>query len=233
VTVRLANYGSVVVESRVEWDLLRSLDDQQRAAVLDGMRPRRFARGEVVFHEGDAGDSLHVVVSGRVAVRISTPQGDTATLTVVGPGQTIGEMALLRRSGQRTASAVALEGTETRVLHRDHFFRLCEEQPTIERLLVGLLASRVDRLSRHLVEALYLPVEQRLVRRLLETAAQYAREADADLLPLTQEDIAGLTGTTRPTANAILRELQGAGLLELSRGKVRLLDRAALTRKAG
>ncbi len=119
------------------------------------------------------------------------------------------------------------------MLHRDVFFRLVDQHPAMERLLVGLLAARVDRLSRHLVEALHVPVEQRVVRRLLETARLYPAEADGVVLPLTQEDVAGLAGTTRPTANGILRELQDAGALELTRGKVRLVDLQALARRAG
>jgi CRP/FNR family transcriptional regulator, cyclic AMP receptor protein len=216
----------------MQWELLRGLPDDEREAVLGAMRTRRFRRGDVVFHEGDAGDSVHFVAEGHAAVRVTTPGGETATLSVLGPGQAFGELALLRRSSQRTASVVAVEPLETRVLHRDVFFRLVEEHPSVERLLVGLLAARVDRLSRHLVEALHLPVEQRLVRRLLETARLYEAEADGVVLPLTQEDVAQLAGTTRPTASTVLNELQDAGLLELTRGKVLLRDLAGLGRRA-
>ena len=217
----------------MDWELLRGLDDAQRTALLAGMRARRFARGEVVFHEGDLGDSLHFVVSGRLAVRTATPAGETTTLTVLGPGQAFGEMALLRRSSRRTASVAALEAVETRMLEREVFFRLSEQQPSVERLLVGVLAARVDRLSRHLLEALHLPVEQRLVRRLIETARLYPDDGGGVVLPLTQEDVAGLAGTTRPTANAVLGELQAGGLVELTRGKVRILDAGGLAARAG
>jgi CRP-like cAMP-binding protein len=167
-------------------------------------------------------------------VRVATRDGDTASLAVLGSGQAFGEMALLRTSAQRSASVVALEASETLSLHRDVFFALCNTHPSIERLLVSVLAARVDRLSRHLVEALHLPVEQRIVRRLIETARLYPVEPGSEVvLPLTQDDVAGLAGTTRPTANAVLRELQAAGILELTRGKVRVLDQAALARRAG
>ena len=215
----------------VDWELLRALTPAQAADVEGALSVRELARGELLFAEGDAGDSLYFVVTGHLATRVTTPGGDAVTFTVVGPGQALGEMALLRRSSRRSASAVALDAVDTRVLHQDVFFRLCAANPGIERLLVGLLAARVDRLSRHLLEALHLPVEQRLVRRLLETARLYPAVAGEVVLPLTQDDVAGLTGTTRPTANAVLRDLQSAGLLELGRGRVRLLDTAGLQRR--
>ena len=218
---------------RVDWELLRALTPAQAAEVERGMTAQRLARGELLFAEGDPGDCLYFVAAGHLATRVTTPGGDSVTFTVVGPGQALGEMALLRRSSRRSASAVALDAVETLVLHQDVFFRLSAQHPGIERLLVGLLAARVDRLSRHLLEALHLPVEQRLVRRLLETARLYPQEAGGVVLPLTQEDVAGLTGTTRPTANAVLRELQDAGLLELGRGRVRLLDASGLQRRSG
>lgn len=217
----------------MQWELLAGLDDAQRDAVLAGMRTRRFARGEIVFHEGDAGDSLHFVASGHLAVRVSTNDGDGALLTVLGPGQAFGELALLRRSAQRTATVSALEPAETRVLHRDVFRQLCQANPAVERMLIAVLAARVDRLSRHLVEALHLPVELRVVRRLVETARSYPQGTQGVVLPLTQEDVAGLAGTTRPTANTVLRELQDAGLLELARGRITLLDPAGLARRCG
>jgi CRP-like cAMP-binding protein len=71
----------------MQWELLRGLPDDEREAVLGAMRTRRFRRGDVVFHEGDAGDSVHFVAEGHAAVRVTTPGGETATLSVLGPGQ--------------------------------------------------------------------------------------------------------------------------------------------------
>ena len=206
------------------WELLGGLTEPQRAAVLERTARRRYAAKSVLFHEGEDGESLHFIVSGRVAVRAATPSGDTATLAILGPGQALGEMALLRRSQTRSAGAVALEPVETRSLHRREFFRLCDEQPSVERLMVNVLAARVDRLSRHLMDALYVSVEQRVVRRLLEAARLYPDAGNGLTLPLTQQDIASLAGTTRPTANLALNDLQQQGIVSLSRGSIRILD---------
>ena len=95
----------------MEWPLLRPLQPAAREAVLQAARRRTFSRGEVVFHEGDPADALHLLVSGHLAVKVSTPQGDRATLNVLGPGGHVGELALLPDAGtnDRSATVVALD----------------------------------------------------------------------------------------------------------------------------
>jgi CRP-like cAMP-binding protein len=91
----------------------------------------------------------------------------------------------------------------------------------------------VRQLNARLVEALFVPVEARVARRLQDVAGHYAtEESDAVVVPLTQEDLATLAGTSRESVNRILGRLQSDGVLELSRGAIRLLDIAALTRLA-
>jgi CRP-like cAMP-binding protein len=221
------------VTAPARWELLSGLTDQQRDAVLATTRTCHFRAKEVLFVAGDPGHSLHLVVSGRVAVRAVTPTGEEATFALLGPGQALGEMALMRRSRTRTASAYALEDVETKALHRDDFFRLCDAQPAVERVLVSLLAARVDRLSHQLMDALYRSVEERIARRLLDAARLYPDAGDGLVLPLTQQDIASLAGTTRPTANIVLNDLQGLGIVALSRGRVVIRDLRGLAAHAG
>lgn len=213
----------------MEWRLLRGLSESDQAQVLASARARSFRAHETIFHEGELGPSLHLLEVGRVAIRVATPDGESATLTIVAPGDVFGEMALLRRSSTRTASAVALEPVTTLSIEHDAFARLCAEQPSVERLLVGILAARVERLSRHLTEALYLSVDKRVMRRLLELSHIYGPVGAGTVsIPLTQEDLAGLAGTTRPTVNSVLRQLQDAGVVALSRGRIEIVDVAAL-----
>jgi CRP/FNR family cyclic AMP-dependent transcriptional regulator len=212
-----------------EWPLLSQLVPEQRRQLLAAGRGRQFARREVIFHEGDPGDSLHLVQRGRVAVRVTTPMGDVVTLTVLGPGQTFGELALLDEPATRTATVVALESTQTWALHRDQFNRLRASQPGIDRILVDLLAGYVRRLSDQVVQALYLPADKRVTRRLLELADIYS---DRREIPLTQEDLASLAGTSRATVNRVLGELEQAGGLAVARGRIKILDHERLTRAA-
>lgn len=213
-------------------DLLSHLDDADRAAVLARTRRGSFERNEVVFHQGDLGDSVHLIENGHVAVRIITASGDVATLAVMGAGQSFGELALLKRNSQRTATVVALEPTQTLTLHADAFEALRREHPPVERLLVAILGARVERLSAHLVEALYVPADKRVLRRLLELVRLYADGDGPTTIPLTQEDLAGMAGTTRPTVNAVLRKLEQGGVLALSRGRIDVLDRDEVLRRA-
>jgi CRP/FNR family transcriptional regulator, cyclic AMP receptor protein len=213
-----------------EWPLLEPLAPEERRRLLAAGRRRTFARREVIFHEGDPGNSLHLVQRGRVAVRITTPMGDVATLAVIGPGQTFGELALLDETATRTASVVALDRTETWALHRDQFNQLRADHPAIDRVLVDLLAGYVRRLSDHLVQALYLPADRRVARRVLDLADVYSDQRD---IPLTQEDLASLAGTSRATVNRVLGELERAGALVVARGRVTVLDRARIARAAG
>jgi CRP/FNR family transcriptional regulator, cyclic AMP receptor protein len=211
-----------------DWPLLQSLSDEDRRRVLAAARRRRYARREVLFHEGDPSESLHLIDSGRVAIRVGTAMGDTATLVVLGPGEVLGELSLVEEAeGRRTASAVALERVETLTLHRDAFEELRREHPTVERFLVAVLAAQVRRLSSHLVEALYIPADSRVARRLLELDDVYAGAE----ITLTQEDVATLAGTSRATVNRVVGELEAAGAVALRRGRIAVTDRDKLARK--
>lgn len=211
----------------MEWDLLRDLPQETSRELLAHSRRRRFARREVLFHEGDPASSVHLVAKGRIAVRVTTPLGDVATLDLVVAGGVLGEMALLAPGGVRSATAIALEPTETHVIDAATFGELRREQPALGDALVTLLAARVRQLNGRLLEALYVPADCRLLRRMLELGQTYGSD-----IPLTQEDLAGLAGATRATVNRVLRREEKAGAVALGRGRVTILDFEALARRA-
>ncbi len=218
----------------MEWPLLASLDAEERQEFLSLARRRTFARGEVVFHRDDPADTFHLIARGRFAVRIVTPLGDTATLAVFSPGQSFGEVALLTERGRRSATVQALEAAETRCLHQDDFLTLQQRHPRAVDVLVRALAERVERLSAQLVEALYVPADRRVLRRIAELSELYVDGADRPTeIPLTQEDIAGLAGTSRATVNRVLREAEHRGHVRLRRGRTIVLDVEALARRGG
>lgn len=217
---------------RDEFALLAGAPPEEVDELLARGRRRRFGAGEVVFHAGDPADCLHLVRSGRFAVRITTEYGDVATLNVVGPGESFGELALLSPEA-RSATVAALEEAETLSIHEHDFRRLRRERPQTDALLSRLLAAHVRRLSGQLAEALYLPAETRIRRRLLDVAAAYGADGQpATSIPLTQEELASLAGTSRATVNRVLRFEQDQGTLELRRGRTILLDPAGLRQRA-
>lgn len=215
-----------------EEGLLGRLTDEDRRKVLSSTRRRRYARGEVVFHEGDLGDALHLIAKGHVAVRATTPLGDVSTFTVLGPGEVFGEGALLASDSRRTGTVVALETVETQTLSGDQFGTLRREHPEVDRFLIEVLSAQVRRLSSRLQEALFIPAETRVLRRLVELGASYRDDAGRVVIPLTQDDIASLAGTSRPTANRVLKAAEDDGILSVRRSRIEVLDPDALDRRA-
>jgi CRP/FNR family transcriptional regulator, cyclic AMP receptor protein len=200
--------------------------------LLKVARRRRFARNEVVFHRDDPGDSLHLVQKGRFAVRVMTPLGDVAAVAVRGPGDAFGEMALLGEGHRRSATVAALEEAETLAVFRTEFEELRRQYAGVDQMLFAFLTAEVQSLNERLLEALYLPVEKRVLRRLLELARLYPAPDGRPLIALTQEAIAELARAQRTTVNLILGEEQRRGSIELLRGKVRLLDIEGIARRA-
>jgi CRP/FNR family transcriptional regulator, cyclic AMP receptor protein len=218
----------------MEWRLLGGLTEQERRLVIAGTQRHRYRAGEVVFHEGDLAETLHLVAEGRVAARRMTAAGDTATFAVMGPGEAFGEMAMLSPAARRTSTVAALEPTVTLTLRYVDFDRLRRTHPGVERLLVDVLAERVLRLSDHLVEALYLPADRRVLRRLDGLCDQYGVPGamQSVWIPLTQNEIGELCGASRATTNRVLQALVADGLVALRRGGVDVRDRDALHRRA-
>lgn len=216
----------------MDFALLADVEERDRADLLERARRRRFTAGEVVFHAGDPADTLHLVRSGRFAVRITTEFGSTATLNVVGPGGAFGELALLTPDAPRSATVAALEEAETLSIHQLDFDRLRRRRPQTDALLVGVLAERVRELSEQLVEALHIPAEIRVRRRLLDVVGAWGEPEAGAVVPLTQEELASLAGTSRATVNRVLRDEQRRGTVELSRGRTTLVDPAALAQRA-
>jgi CRP/FNR family transcriptional regulator, cyclic AMP receptor protein len=214
----------------VEWQLLGAVPGEELRRLLSIARRRTFARGEVVFHAGDPADSLHLVAKGRFAARIVTPLGDVAMVGIHGAGAAFGELALLEGNGTRSATVSALEAGETHAVYRTDFERTRREFPGVNAVLVALLAQEVRRLTAHLVEAYYVDAERRVLRRLLEVVSLYATGGGTAVVPLRQEDIASLAGTSRATVNRVLRDEERRGTLELARGKT-VVDVAALERR--
>jgi CRP/FNR family transcriptional regulator, cyclic AMP receptor protein len=213
----------------VEWALLAELSDEERRSFLATCRRRRFAKGEIVFHAGDLAESLHLVVSGRLAVWSFSGLGDAVMLNVIGPGGFVGELALLRDGERRMATVRALDASETLSVLRDDFDRLRLQQPSVDRVLLLALASELRRTSDLIMEMLYVPAETRVLRRLLAVGALWR---DGERLPLTQSELAGLAGTTRATANRALRQAAADGLVALRRGSIELLDAERLSTRA-
>jgi CRP/FNR family transcriptional regulator, cyclic AMP receptor protein len=205
-------------------------------ACLACLRLRRFRRDETIFHQGDPGDALYIVASGRVKVLLPAPDtGEPAILATLDRGRFFGELAML--DGQpHSASVVALEPTEILVLGRADFEVLFEAEPSIRRSLVLALAGELRRLTDH-VEALhFLDLPQRLAQRIAELAvASPATGAAGEVRldwPFTQAELAGMVGGSRESVNRLLADFVGRGLIRFERDILVVPDPGRLTREA-
>jgi CRP-like cAMP-binding protein len=128
---------------------------------------------------------------------------------------------------------LALEPAETLSLSAAAFRQLCETHPRVEHLLTTLLARRVEELSKRLLEALYVGLDRRVYRRLIELCDVYGTQDGVSIVPLTQDQLADLVGGTRPSVNQVLQKLAAQDVLVLGRGRIEVRDRATLQRRAG
>ena len=206
----------------MEWDILRTLDGEQRREVLRMAVRRRYRSGDTLFHQGDPGDSMHLVDKGRVAIRVANGRGDLFTVDVLGPGTSFGEQSLVH-DARRSAAAVAIGNVETLMLQRPAFDELRRRYPAMAWVLVELLAGQVRRLSDQLVDAHTMPADQRVLKQLRRVAGIF-RDGATARLPITQEELASLAGTTRPTANRALQPLVAEGVVGVSRGQIVVHD---------
>jgi CRP-like cAMP-binding protein len=217
----------------VDWPLLAEVPVEDVREVLGIARRRTFRRGEVVFHEGDPGDSLHLIVDGRFASRVQTRLGDVALLAVHGPGEAFGELALLSPDAPRSATVAALEPAETRAVYCTDFTGLRRRHPGVNEVLLQLLAEQVRRSNERVLEAHYLEADVRVLRRLRDLARVYRAAGDGTVtIPLTQEELAEMAGTSRATVNRVLRDEMTRGTVELRRGRTIVTDLEQLARRA-
>jgi CRP/FNR family transcriptional regulator, cyclic AMP receptor protein len=216
--------------------VLRPLPDEDRKRLLRAARLNTYERRQVLVHEGAESDDFHIMLEGRVAIRIHTASGDSAIVNILGPDDHFGEVSLLADPAPgtafRTATVVALERVRTMSIPASVFHDLRERNPGLEQLVSSLLARRVNELSLQLREAMYDPLERRVVRRLSRLAATYGVDDGPVTIPLTQDELGQLVGGTRPSVNQALQPLVEAGLVRLARGRITITDQDGLRRAA-
>ena len=216
--------------------LFAGLDEEGLASLVRGMRIRRFRRSETVFHVGDPGDALFVVMSGSIKITLPADTGDEAILATLRPGDFFGELALLD-GAPRSATAVAIEPTETFILARDRFRELIATEPVMREALLATMAAEVRRLTHHVEELHFLDITGRLASRLArladEPGAVVSQDGSVRLPgPLTQGDLAAMIGCTRQSVNKLLGMFTDDGLIRLERDRIVVLDLDGLHRTA-
>jgi CRP-like cAMP-binding protein len=209
--------------AEVRWAILDAVEPAQARALLAVARRKQFARGQPIVTEGEYGDRLYLLESGKVAVRVGTPGGDVATLRILVAGDVFGELALVSPA-RRNATLVALEDVTVRTVDREQFAALRARNPAVDQVLVQTLAAEVRRLSRQVLTLMHVPAPQRIAGCLLDLADAYAAAPGPVTINLSQADIAELCGLTRQSTNQLLKQLAERGLITVSRGKIVVLS---------
>jgi CRP/FNR family cyclic AMP-dependent transcriptional regulator len=210
---------ALAVESLRRCALFAHVDEDGLRTLAQQMRRRRFRRNEVIFHQGDIADSLQVVVAGAVKIVLPSSEGDEAIIASLKPGEFFGELALLD-GAPRSATATAVEPTDTLALPREQFLHQLADDPRIVRALLHALAEELRRLTGHVEELHFLDLAGRLSTRLVRLAQDVDSAAAGRVeldWPFTQSDLASMIGGTRQSVNKLLSGLVDEGLLTIER----------------
>ncbi|PLL12636.1 Crp/Fnr family transcriptional regulator [Tabrizicola sp. TH137] len=203
--------------------IFSALSPETRTALAQGMREERWPAGRLIFSRGDAGDQMFALTSGRIRLALSTPQGREIVLRRLGPGDILGEMALI--DGEpRSADATAAEATTCLVLSRARFDSVASQRPDLGLAMARHLSAHLRRTNFQMESIALYDLQTRLVRFLLHSLAQMpdqTADQNADLrkgkgpvaplrrltLGLNQSDVAAILGASRPKISQAFQTL--------------------------
>lgn len=219
--------GRPILDSLATIPFFSGLDPAALDHVAAGMRSRRFRRGEVIFHLGDPGDALFILLTGDVKISLPSDTGDEAILATLGPGAVFGELALLD-GAPRSATATAMSPTEAVVLPRDRFRELIATEAGVRDALLASIAGELRRLTTHVEELHFLDITGRLAARLVRLASEGGTAAPGGAVRLranlTQGDLAAMVGCTRQSVNKLLGQFTDDGLIRQDRDGIVITD---------
>ena len=191
-------------------------------------------RGTVIFREGEPGDSLYIVLAGKVKLGRRAGDGRENLVAVMGPSDQFGELSLFD-PGPRTATAVAVTDSSVAVLPKEALVRWVSERPQIALQLMRVIARRLRRTNTMLADLIFVDVPGRVAKQLLQLAQKFGSVDGGQLRvthDLTQEELAQLVGASRETVNKALADFASRGWLRLEGKSVVILDRERLARRA-
>ncbi len=214
--------------------LFAALDDEAAEALQATMARREISRGAVLFHEGEPGDRLYVIVDGKIKLGRASGDGRENLLAILGPGEMFGELSLFD-PGPRNATATAVADTALIGVGNDDLTAWLTGRPDVARQLLRALARRLRRTNEALADLVFSDVPGRVAKALLDLSERFGAPTDEGLRvahDLTQEELAQLVGASRETVNKALADFAARGWLRLDQRAVLLLDIERLRRRA-
>ena len=208
-------------------DLFGGFSDDELAAIAGGAELRTLRRGDVLFAEGDEPHELFVVAEGRVAISNRATDGRESVVALMERGEAFGEMGLFLAEG-RTAEARALEPSQVAAIAYGPVRDVYQQRPELLWAVVSLLSARLRSMDVALLDAAFLDVTGRTAKRLLEMAG----EDDEFVLPVTQEELAGMVGASRERVNKALAQFVRLDWIEQNDRRYRITNRQQLEIRA-
>lgn len=225
---------SVDDEVVLDAPLFAGIEPDAAKALLGTMRQVQLGRGRTLFEEGDPGDRLFVIRSGKVKLGRRSSDGRENLLAVLGPGEMFGELSLFDR-GQRTATATAVSDAELYSLGHDELIGWLERNPGVAKHLLHALARRLRRTNDALADLVFSDVPGRVAKALLDLAQRFGEPTDDGVrvaIDLTQEELAQLVGASRETVNKALADFTGRRWVRREGRALVLLEMERLERRA-
>jgi CRP-like cAMP-binding protein len=213
--------------------LFAGLTEDERTALSGRLRRRRYRKNEMVFLRGDLGRDLYLIESGAVKICLTTEDGKEMTLALLSQGEFFGELALL--DGEpRSSDAVTMEPSQFLLLERTEFLQFVEEHPRLAHRVMEVLSRRLRDNNQLVQDAAFFDIAARLARVILRLADSVG-EPDGEGITigrrLTQNELAGMIGTTRESVNKWLGEYERQGLIERRNGLIKVLKPEALQKR--
>jgi len=228
---RAATAGRAEPELLARVGLFADLSAAELAGLAALMRPRPYARDEVIYLRGDPGTAFYVIASGKVKIALTSPEGKELILRRLGPGGFHGEIALLDDE-PRSADAIATEASMQLVLQRDAFRQFLADHPELATKLLGTVSRYLRSNAELIQDATFLDVPARLARVLLDLASAPGADLPQPgaVIPdrMKQGELASLVGATRESVNKWLRYFQRRGWIRWEPGRLTLLQPAKL-----
>ena len=214
--------------------LFERMSPEEREELRGMMSQTTLRRGEVLFNEGDSGDRLYILLTGKVKLGHTSVDGRENLLAVLGPGEIVGELTLFD-PGPRSATATAVATTELLALEHNQLMGFIDSHPTLAKDMLRALAVRLRLTNIALADLVFSDVPGRVAKALLDLAERFGA-ATEDGIPvphdLTQEELAQLVGASRETINKSLAEFSSRGWIRLEGRAVTLIDVERLKRRA-
>ena len=213
--------------------IFSGLDASAADALRASMNLVKLRKGQSLFKEGDDGDHLFVVSSGKVKLGTKSIDGRENLLMILGPGDMFGELSLFD-SGPRTATATAVTDSKLLALGQDKVIPWVKEHPEVSLQLLARLASRLRRTNEVVGDLVFSDVPGRVAKALIDLGVKFGEKRSEGLFvnhDLTQEELAQLVGASRETVNKALADFAQRGWLRLEARSVMILDYERLLKR--